>query len=238
LNNPIIILTKKIVCLAIIFNSIIGVLLVADVLYLSYVKNIALHPFCSYLLENNLFLFIVIASALNIVAAKSLGNVNLRRIKFHHYFYGFVTSISSFVFVALFAPTYLFALLMVPILIPAEYGSSAAPISAAFLLVYGGMTLIIDDIQDMSLRLADLASTLKRKIRRFGRTFEVIHLFSCIASIIIVLRIFLQILINEFHLGEPVLLDLPSGILILNLLITSIWGLGIIKKRFWLRNPV
>ncbi|RJS90797.1 hypothetical protein CW705_05210, partial [Candidatus Bathyarchaeota archaeon] len=89
-----------------------------------------------------------------------------------------------------------------------------------------------------SLRLADLASTLKRKIRRFGRTFEVIHLFSCIASIIIVLRIFLQILINEFHLGEPVLLDLPSGILILNLLITSIWGLGIIKKRFWLRNPV
>jgi len=138
----------------------------------------------------------------------------------------------------LFAPTYLFALLIVPVLISVDYGSSAIPISAAFLLVYGGMTLIIDDVQDISLRLADLASTLRRKIRRFGRAFEIIHLFGCIASINIVLRIFLRILVNGFYLEETFSLDLPTGILILNLLITSIGGLGIIKKRFWLRDSV
>ena len=238
MDNPIIVLTKKIVCLAIIFNSIVGILLVGDLLYFFYIKNMLWHSLCSYLLENDLFLFVVLASVLNIFAAKSLGNVNLRRIKFHHYFYGLVTSVSSFVIMMLFAPTYLFALLIVPVLISVDYGSSAIPISAAFLLVYGGMTLIIDDVQDISLRLADLASTLRRKIRRFGRAFEIIHLFGCIASINIVLRIFLRILVNGFYLEETFSLDLPTGILILNLLITSIGGLGIIKKRFWLRDSV
>ena len=135
----------------------------------------------------------------------------------------------------MFAPTYLFILLM-PTLISDAYGSTSMTVSAAFFLAYGGMTLIIDDIQDLSLRLGKALDALKRKLHRFRRALEMIHFCCCITSIYVTLRVFSWALANGFHLGELMLPEISAGIFTLNLLITSIWGLGMVKKRFWLMN--
>ena len=228
-------IVRKILCLAIIFNSIVSMLFAGDILYISYVNRLPWHLYWPYPLEISLLWFVITASLLNIVTAKILGNVDLRRIKFHHYFYGFITSAASFIFMALFAPAYLFVLLM-PALISGTYSSTATPLSAAFFLVYGGMTLIIDDMQDMSLRLAELSAVLKRKLQRFKRALEMFHLFCCVVSAYLTLSIIFWTFTNGLYSGGLMLPGLSVGVFTLNLLITSIWGLGIVKKRFWLKN--
>jgi len=221
-------LGRKILCLSIIFNSIVSILLAGNILYMFYAGGLLRHPYWPFLLDGSLFWLVIVTSFLNIVTAKVLGDVDLRRIKFHHYFYGFLTSVTSFIFLALSAPAYLSILLM-PMLIPRVYGSTAMPVST-FFLVYGGMTLIIDDVQDMSLRLRRFLNNLKNKLKRMGRTIETIHLCCSIASIYVALSIIFWASGNSLHFG------ISSGIFALNLLITSIWGLGMAKKRFWLKN--
>jgi len=228
-------LGRKILCLAIIFNSIISMLLAGDILYIFYVNGLTWRPYSPYLLDGSLLWFVVIASFLNIVSAKILGNVELKRIKFHHYFYGFVASSISFIFIAIFAPAYLFTLLM-PILISDTYSHAAMPISAAFLFVYGGMALMIDDIQDVSLRLKRALQSLKRRIQRFGRTLETFHLCCSVASTYVTVSIILWTFANGLYSGRSAFPGLSAGIFALNLLITCIWGLEMAKKRFWLKN--
>ena len=228
-------LGRKILCLAVIFNSILNMLFAGDILYMFYLSGAKWRPYWPYLLDGSLLWSTSIASFLNIITAKILGSVDLKRIKFHHYFYGFISVLISFIFMIMFAPTYLFVLLM-PTLISDAYGSTSMTVSAAFFLAYGGMTLIIDDIQDLSLRLGKTLDALKRKLHRFRRALEMIHFCCCITSIYVTLSVFSWALANGFHLGELMLPEISAGIFTLNLLITSIWGLGMVKKRFWLMN--
>lgn len=228
-------LGRKILCLAVIFNSILSMLFAGNILYVFYITGSKWRHYWPYLLDESLLWFTVIASFLNIIAAKILGNVDLKRIKFHHYFYGFIAIIVSFIFMVMFAPAYLSTLLM-PTSISDAYGSASILISAAFFSVYGGMTLIIDDIQDLSLRLGRALNALKRKLHRFRRPLEMLHFCCCITSIYVTLGIFFWALANGFYFGGLMLPEISAGIFTLNLLITSIWGLGMIKKRFWLMN--
>jgi len=194
-----------------------------------YAGRLLQYPYWPFLLDGSFFWPVIVTSILNIVTAKVLGNVDLRRIKFHHYFYGFLTSITSFIFLALSAPAYL-SILIMPMLIPSVYGSTVMPIFIIFFLVYGGMTLMIDDVQDISLRLRRSLDNLKRKIKRIGKTIEIIHVCCSITSIYATLSILLWAFSKGLHFG------ISAGIFALNLLITSIWGLGMAKKRFWLKN--
>jgi len=228
-------LGRKILCLAVIFNSIVSMLLAGNLLYVFYTNRLMQHPYWPYLLDGSLLWFVIAASLLNIVTAKILGNVDLKRIKFHHYFYGFIASTISFIFMTLFAPTYLFTLLM-PMLISNACSSATMPISAAFLLLYGGMTLIIDDIQDISLKLGRAFNNLKKKLHGFGRPLETFHLFSSALSTYVTLSIILWAFANGLYSGESLLPSLSAGVFALNFLITSLWGLGISKKGFWLKN--
>lgn len=226
-------LGKKILCLSIIFNSIISVLLAGDILYMFYTGRLLQRPYWPFLLDESLLWFVIITSFLNIVTAKTLGNVDLRRIKFHHYFYGFLTSFTSSIYLALFAPAYLSALLM-PILIHEIYSSAAMPISTIF-FVYGGMTLMIDDIQDVSLRLRRFLNNLKNKLKRAGRTIETLHLCCSIASTYVTLSIIFWTFANGLYSRGSAFHGLSAEILALSLLITSIWGLVAVKKGFWLK---
>lgn len=226
---------RKILCLIVIFNSIVSIIFAGDLLYVFYADESMRLPYSSFLLDGFLFWFVIIASVLNIATAKAVGNVKLRRIKFHHYFYGFITSVASFIFMMLYAPAYLFTLLMPAFLIDA-YSSTDASSFTAFLLVYGGMTLIIDDVQDMSRRLSCFASNLKWKIQRFKRAFEGLHLLCCLISTYLALSIIIWLFTNRLYLSISMLPRLSAEVFASSLLVTSIWGLGMIKKRFWLKN--
>ena len=206
-----------------------------DVLYMFYAGKLLWRPYWPFLLHESFFWFVIITSFLNIVTAKILGNVDLRRIKFHHYFYGFLISVTSFIFLALSEPAYLSILLM-PILIPQIYGSTVMPISTIFLLVYGGMTLMIDDVQDVSLKLRGFFTDLKSKLKGIGRMIETLHLSCSLASIYVTLSVIFWIFSDDLHFGGSVFHDLSAWIFTLNLFITSIWGLGMVKKRVWLKN--
>jgi len=228
-------LGRKILCLAVIFNSIISMLLAGNLLYGFYTSRLMQHPYWPYLLDGTLLWFVIAASFLNIIAAKILGNVDLKRIKFHHYFYGFIASTVSFIFTALFAPTYLSVLLM-PMLISNACGSATMAISAAFFLLYGGMTLIIDDIQDISLKMGRAFNDLKKKLHGFGRPLGTFHLFSSALSTYVTLSIILWAFTNGFYSEGSLLPSLSARVFALNFLITSLSGLGIAKKGFWLKN--
>jgi len=227
-------LGRKILCLSIIFNSIISILLTGNILYMFYVNKSLWRPYWPFLLDGSLLWFVIITSFLNIVTAKILGNVDLRRIKFHHYFYGLLASLTSFIFLVIFAPTYLFALLM-PMLIPDVYSSASMPVFTIFFFVYGGMTLMIDDIQDMSLRLRRFLNNLKGKLKRVGGIIGTLHFCCSVASIYVMLSILPWTFANGLS-GRPAFYSLSAEIFALNLLITSLWGLVMAKKRVWLKN--
>jgi len=91
-------LGRKILCLAVIFNSILNMLFAGDILYMFYLSGSKWRPYWPYRLDKSLLWFTITASFLNIITAKSLGNVDLKRIKFHHYFYGFISVLISFIF--------------------------------------------------------------------------------------------------------------------------------------------
>ena len=174
-------------------------------------------------------------SFLNIVTAKIIGNVNLRRVRFHHYFYGFITVIVSLALIIMIAPAYLSILLM-PILLPSVYNPTSIPISMAFLLTYGGITLVIDDIQDLSVRIRRSLNLLWRRALKFKSKLETLHLCSCISSAYMMLSMFSRFFIDKLFLIETVIPKISVKIFILNLFISSLWGLEIIKRRFWLHK--
>ena len=228
-------LGRKILCLCVIFNSILTILFSGDLLYALYIHGFKWHSGPLHVLSYSSLLLIMAGSFLNIVTAKILGNVNLRRVKFHHYFYGFIAVIVSLALIMTLAPTYLSILLM-PILLPSVYSLTPIPISMAFLLTYGGITLVIDDIQDLSVRIRRSLNLLWRRALKFKSELEALHLCSCISSAYMLLNMLLRFFIDKLCLIEIVMPMVSIKIFILNLFITNLWGLEIIKRRFWLRK--
>jgi len=174
-------------------------------------------------------------SFLNVVTAKVVGNVNLRRIRFHHYFYGFITVIISLALIMMLAPAHLPILLM-PILLPSVYSLTSIPISMAFLLTYGGITLVIDDIQDLSVRIRRSLNLLWRRALKFKSELEALHLCGCVSSAYMMLSMLSRFFMDKLCLIETVIPKVSIKIFILNLLITSLWQFEIIKRRFWLHK--
>ena len=228
-------LGRKIVCLCVIFNSILTILFSGDLLYALYIRRLKWHAGPLHILNYSSLLLIMVGSFLNIVTAKIIGNVNLRRVRFHHYFYGFLMMIVSLALIMMLAPAYLSILLM-PILLPSVYSLTPIPISMAFLLTYGGITLVIDDIQDLSMRIRRSLNLLWRRALKFKSKLEALHLCSCISSAYMLLSMLLRFFIDKLCLIETVIPKVSIKIFILNLFVTSLWGLEIIKRRFWLRK--
>ena len=189
-------LRRKALSLALMFNSVVSLVYAAEMLASVYMSRYGWRPYSPYLIDGSVLWMAILAALLNIVPAKLIGKVDIRRILFHHYVYGFLASSISLLLIAFFAPACLFYLLM-PSLGFQTISLQTVPVHAGLFFVYGGLTLVIDDIGDVSLRFADLLERLSMKARKSSRALQSVHLSSSLMSIYILMCGFLWFLQNS-----------------------------------------
>lgn len=214
------------------FNSIVSLVYGAEMLTSFYVSPREPRLYSPYLLDGSLLWLAILAAVLNIIPAKLIGKVNLRRLLFHHYVYGFLASSISILLVAFFAPAQLFLLLM-PSLGFHAISLHNMPVYAALFFVYGGLTLVIDDISDVSWRFARFLDRLGTRARKSGRALQTLHLFSTLMSIYILTCGLLWCLENSAQLAGFPLRAVYHAVFLSSLLVTSVSGLKAVEGGLW-----
>jgi hypothetical protein len=177
---------------------------------------------------------VIVTAVLNILPAKFIGKVDIERILFHHYVYGLLASSISLTLMIIFAPTYIFVLLM-PFLGFHTTGLQKIMIYSGLFFVYGGLTLMIDDIHDVSLRLGRALDRLRLRAYKSGRTLQRVHFISSLATVCTAVFIgawFLETGVLETGSLWSVSKMFPAT----SLLITGLWGLKAVKANYWFTN--
>mgnify|MGYP000200344254 CR=1 FL=1 len=213
-------LGKKTLGLALIFNSLMSLTSALNILSGFYAARPWWKPFSPYLVDGSLFWVVVPVSILNLVPAKVLGEVRLRRILFHHYIYGL------FVFLISAASAWLFTLLS-PSWSPlnVSYGglSGLMPYVESF-FIYGGLTLFLDDLSDVSPRVKRLLKEMGRRAVRFGKPLKAFHVICSLTSLYVSLSIGLwfcqNLWVNSWSIGA-----MSYVVLMASILVTSLFGL-------------
>jgi len=223
---------RKLLGLALIFNSIVSLTSAANILASFYINRFSWQPFSPYLIDGSLFWFVILAAVLNIVPAKLVGKADIKRVLFHHYVYGFLSIFTTLALVALLAPACIF-ILLVPSSGFQVHGFQNIATYAGLFFVYGGLTLVIDDMYDISLRSGRIFDKMGRRIRGLGRTFQAIHLGSSIISIYVAMCTVLWCLENNVSLKNWPLWELSNILFTANLFVTGIWGLKVAKEKLW-----
>lgn len=230
--NTIAAIGKKLTGLALIFNSIVSLISMSNLLTISFLTPNAIQPYFPYITNGMFYWFVVLTAILNIVPAKFIGKVKLKRFMFHHYVYGFLASSISLFMIAFFAPAYLFVLLT-PSLGFKTNGFQIMPVYAGVVCVYGGLTLIIDDLRDISRKLENTLDRITSKAMKSGKTLQRLHLLSSLISFYVTSCIAVSSFNRILIVGLVVSQDLTNMVILTSLLITSIWGLRAVKAKMW-----
>ena len=225
-------LGRKTLSLALIFNSIISLASVVNILAAFYLSTNGWRPYSPYLIDGSLFLLVIVTAVLNIVPAKLVGKVDLGRILFHHYVYGFLASSISITLMAVFAPAYILVCLM-PSLGFQTTGLQMIMIYSGLFFVYGGLTLMIDDIHDVSLRLGKVLDRLKLWAYKSSKTLQKVHFISSLATVYTAISVCAWFVGNIIFKETWSLWDGFNVVLAISLLITGLWGLKVVKAKYW-----
>jgi len=225
-------LGRKTLSLALIFNSLISLAAVVNILVVSYLTTGGLRPYSPYLLDGSLFLMVIATAVLNILPAKLIGKVDLGRIWFHHYVYGFLASSISLTLIAVFAPAYILVFLM-PSLGFHTTGLQTVIIYSELFFVYGGLTLMIDDIRDVSIELGRTLDKLKLWAYKSNKTLQKMHLISSLATVYVALSVCAWFMENVLLKEMWSIWDLSTIFVAASLLFTGLWGLKAVKAKYW-----
>lgn len=230
-------LLKKILSLALILNSLLCLISLVQVLAFYYPAGHSWDAYSPYLIDRSLFWFAVLTVLLNIIPAKSIGRVHVKRLLFHHYVYGFIAMILGSFFLFLFS-------------MPGSILSSSGLLSTAeqisyqsitfytyLFLLYGGFTLLLDDFADVSLKMRDIFDRLNERIFRSGGTIRLIHLFSSLVTLYTSVSVLLWFIERQQTIIEWPIWFLAHLFFISSLLINSLLGLNVAVKKRWLRGP-
>jgi len=225
-------LGRKTLSLALIFNSMISLASIVNILVGFYINAYSWQLYSPYLVNGSLFLFVIATAALNIVPAKLVGKVHLKRILFHHYVYGFLASSISLTLMAAFAPAYVLVFLM-PSLGFQTTGLQMITIYSGLFFVYGGLTLMIDDIHDVSMRLGKTLDRLKLWAIKSSKTLQKVHFISSLATIYIATCVCAWCLENVATIKTGSTWYFSNMVLAASLFITGFWGLKAVKAKYW-----
>ena len=215
------VIVKKIFSLALVFNSLITLACVAGILFGFYLAFPYWQPFSPYLVDGNLFWLIIVAALLNIFPSASIGRtLHTGRFLFHHYVYGFFVLLSSSVFVVVFTSVSLLSLFLVT--------TSNLAVNVGRFFVLAGLTLLLDDLPDVSKRTESCLNWLKSKAYQ-GR--KVIHALQFLTGLVS-FYLFLAITIWTTQNPERAF---SNSFLIVTLLITSLTSFAYVKRKDWLK---
>jgi len=228
-------LARKILSLALIFNSLVSLISLGNILVGYYAARPWWQPYSPYLLDGSLFWVAILTACLNIFPSKMVGKVHIRRLLFHHYVYGFITMMGSAFLITYLVPASLTALFM-----PTLAGESLSLQSLVFytelFFLYGGLTLLLDDLPDMSSRMSYVLDQLKKRVHKVGRGLQFVHFCVSLVTVYISLAVGFWFIERYLWISQWPLWFLSHIIFILSLLVNGVWGLDVTRKKIWFQT--
>lgn len=219
------ILCKKTFSLSLIFNALLTIACSVGILAGFYWAFPEWRPFHPYVFNGNIFWIAVVAATLNIFPSALIGRkLKTGRFLFHHYVYGFLVIAFAAIYVITFTPVPLSKIFFV--------NNTSIAVNTGRFFLLGGLTLVLDDLPDVSRRIDSALNWLKTKVLR-GQKFVII---AQVVSGIISLYIFSAVTIGMFYYPEWI--TLANIILVTSLLITSITSFIFVKNKVWHKAAV
>ena len=213
---------KKIFSLSLIFNSLLTVVFALGLLasYYTIFPEEGWTPFFPYIFNGQLFWILVPATLFNIFPCVHIGKVHTGRLWFHHYFYGFLVIIVAFIAAALLPPPGLFSLFII-------YTTDSGVNAIRFLIV-GGITLVLDDLADVSEKMLSGLRFIKVRAQKNGRTLNRLQLVMGFVALYFLLAI------TIYLTQKPNEATLANSILLASLTITTITSFANFRRKIWL----
>ncbi len=211
---------KKIFSLSLIFNSLLTVVFALGLLASYYAYFPKWTPYPPFIFDGRLFWVLIPAALFNIFPCVHIGKVHTGRLWFHHYFYGFLVIIAAIVAAALLLPSGLQSLFII-------YTTDAGVNAGRFLIV-GGITLVLDDLADVSEKMLSGLRFIKTRAQRNGRTLHNLQLVMGFVALYFLLAISL------FLTQNPDQVTLANSVLISSLAITTITSFANFRRKIWL----
>jgi hypothetical protein len=212
---------KKTFSLTLLLNSLITIAAISGIMAGFYRSWPYWKPYWPYLINGNLFLLVAAAALINIFPSASIGRkLHTGRFLFHHYVYGAVVLATSSFCVIAFSSVSLFSLFLV--------NTSNLAINAGRCFVLIGMTLLLDDLPDVSKRIEAALNKIKSAFCRIKMGMHILQLTTGAVTLYIFGCIcYTSIIENTLTVANLITMS--------TLLITAITSFAFFKRKAWLQ---
>jgi uncharacterized membrane protein len=211
---------KKLFSLSLIFNSLLTIVYAIGLLSTFYTLYPEWKPYPPYIIDASLFWILIPAALINIFPSVNIGKVETGRLWFHHYVYGFIVMGIAAALTAIWFPTSMLSLFTANTTVPG--------INVGRFFILGGLTLVVDDLPDVSKMLKSGFCFLKAKAHQNGRTFHAIQLIMGFAALYFLLAICIYLP------QHPAEITLANVILLGTLLVTTLTSFANATRKSWL----
>jgi hypothetical protein len=211
---------KKLFSLALIFNSLLTIVYAIGLLSAFYVLYPGWKPYHPYINNGLWFSILIPAALINIFPCVNIGKVDTGRLWFHHYVYGFIVLAVSAALTAFFAPSAMLTLFTA--------NTTDIGINIGRFFILGGLTLVIDDLPDVSEKLKSALRSVKSKAQQNGKILHAIQLLMGLVS----LYFFVAIII--YIPQHPREITIANTILLGTLLVTFLTSFANVIRKDWL----
>jgi hypothetical protein len=213
------VILKKIFSIALIFNALITITVVVGILFGFYRAYPYWKPFAPYLIEGNLFWLAIAAAMINIFPSACIGRaLHTGRFLFHHYVYGFIVLLFASLLVVLFTPVSLIDIFLIT--------SNDLAINVGRFFILAGLTLLLDDLPDVSERIESMLNWVKTKACQARRVLHVLQLVTGVVSLYLLVSVSITSILNPELIVNNIFL-------IGTLLVTVITSLALVKRKAW-----
>lgn len=212
---------KKLFSLALLFNAVLTLEYAIQILAGYYQSYPNWKPFPPFIVVGSFFWIIIPVAILNFFPAVSTGQTRCGRLWFHHYVYGLA--------VALTAGGALMIFTSIPLVDLITKNITDVSVNVGRFFVLGGLTLVIDDLPDVSKLVKKFLDNLKLKAFRSRKVLHGAQLPFCIISMYFCLSVVAHMM---FY---PQGFTLANMIFVGTLLVTSLTSLASFRRKIWLK---
>ena len=167
-----------------------------------------------------MFWVAIAAAVINIFPSAGLGrSLHTGRFLFHHYFYGILVLVFSAIYVSFFTAVNLLNIFLV--------NDTSVQVNVGRFFLLGGLTLLLDDLPDVSARMESSLNWLKAKAGHGARIMSAVQIVCGAVSFYIFTAVVLSVYSNTQFV------TFANLMLIGTLFITSVTSFIFIKRSVW-----